>query len=251
MHAAEAVIAAKDAAPASARDFYLRGRSESAAGRCEEALSDFNQAIALDPKSGAAFNSRGNEYFRLGDYERAIADYNEAVFLDPNPSVVYCNRAGAWLACGEIEIAIDDYSEAIERNPKYAAAYFGRANAWTTDAKYTPALADYRVAIRLDPQFAEAFDNLAWLLASGPSSQHRSGRQAVELATKACELTGWERPDFIATLAAAYAEAGNFADAIHWQKRAIELAPDRKAFLDRLVTYYARRPYHSQPSKEL
>ena len=246
---AAAVVATPQ--PATARDYYRRGRAESAAGRCAEALSDFDQAIALDPKFGAAFNSRGNEYFRLGDYERAIADYNEAVFLDPNPGVVYCNRAGAWLACGEIEIALDDYREAIERNPRYAPAYFGRANAWASDAKYSQAVADYRAAIQIDPQFAEAYDNLAWLLASGPASQHRNGKQAVEMSTKACELTGWERADFIATLAAAYAEAGNFADAIHWQKRAIELAPDRKAYSDRLVTYYARRPYHSQPSKEL
>jgi hypothetical protein len=71
------------------------------------------------------------------------------------------------------------------------------------------------------------------------------------MAAKACELTDWKQADFVATLAAAHAEIGNFADAIHWQKRAIELAPDRKPLQARLVTYLARRPYHAQPSKEL
>lgn len=238
-------------APAAGWDYYARGRSWSVQGRSDLAIADFDQAIALNPKFGAAFNCRGNEYFRLGDYERAIADYNEAVFLDPNPGIVYCNRAGAWLKSGEVEIALDDYREAIERNPSHAPAYFGRANVWVVQAKYSHALADYRYAIRLDPQFAAAYDNLAWVLASAPLSEHRNGKQAVEMATKACELTDWTQADFIATLAAAYAETGNFADAIHWQKRAIELAPDRKPLQARLVTYLARRPYHAQPSKEL
>ena len=240
-----------DQRPATAWDYFGRARSWSAQGRSELALSDFDRAIALNPKFGAAFNGRGNEHFRLGDYERAIADYNEAVFLDPNPGIAYCNRAGAWLKSGEVEIALDDYSEAIERNPTYAPAYFGRANAWVAEAKYSQALADYRQAIQLDRQYAAAYDNLAWILASAPLSEHRNGEQAVEMATKACELTDWKQADFLATLAAAHAETGNFADAIHWQKRAIELAPERKPLQSRLVTYLARRPYHAQPSKEL
>lgn len=240
-----------DQTPATAWEYYGRGRSWSAQGRSDLALADFDRAITLNPKFGAAFNGRANEYFRVGDYERAIADYNEAVFLDPNPGIVYCNRAGAWLKSGEVEIALEDYREAIERNPSYAPAYFGRANASVAKASYSQALADYRQAIRLDPQFAAAYDNLAWVLASAPLSDHRNGKQAVEMATKACELTDWKQADFVATLAAAYAETGNFADAIHWQKRAIELAPERKPLQTRLVTYLARRPYHAQPSKEL
>ena len=237
--------------PATAREYYRRGRTWAEQGRSDLAIADFDRAIALDPKFGAALNSRGNEHFRLGDYEQAIADFNEAAFLDANPCVVYCNRAGAWLKCGEVEIALDDYGESIKRGPNYAPAYFGRANAWVVDAKYAQAVADYRQAIRLDPLFAPAYDNLAWLLASAPSSQHRNGKEAVELATKACDLTEWKQAETIATLAAAYAEAGDFGNAIHWQKRAIELAPGRKPFEARLVTYQARRPFHAQPSKEL
>jgi tetratricopeptide (TPR) repeat protein len=240
-----------DPSPATALEYYRRARSWSAQAHSDLALADFDRALALNPKFGSAFTGRANEYFRLGDYQRAIADYNEAVFLDANPGIVYCNRAGAWLKSGEVEIALDDYREAIERNPSYAPAYFGRANANVAQAKYSQALADYRQAIRIDPQFAAAYDNLAWILASAPLSDHRNGEQAVEMATKACELTNWKQAEFIATLAAAYAETGNFADAIHWQKRAIELAPERKPLQARLVTYLARRPYHAQPSKEL
>lgn len=233
------------------QDHYQRGRLWSRQGRSDLALAEFDQAIALDPKFAAAYNSRGNEYFRLGDYERAIADYNEAALIEPGAGVIYCNRAGARLKQGEAEIAVDDYDAAIERRPDYAPAFFGRANALVVQGRYWQALADYRQAIRLDPQCAPAYDNLAWLLASAPLSEHRNGKQAVEMATKACELTAWNDAGPIATLAAACAEARDFAGAIHWQRRAIELAPDQKPLKSRLLTYLARRPYHSQPSLEL
>lgn len=238
-------------AAAARQDAYRRARLHSAAGESAAALAAFDEAIALDPQFAAALNGRGNEYFRLGDYPRAIADYNQAILLEPRSGVAYGNRAGAWLKLGEAEIAVDDYSAAIERRPEYAPAYFGRANALVVQGQYSPALADYRRAIRLDPQFAAAYENLAWLLASAPSSARRNGRQAVEMATRACELTGWRQAGPIATLAAACAEVRDFDGAIHWQKRAIELAPGDNRLEDRLITYLARRPFHSQPSLEL
>lgn len=233
------------------QDAYRRARLWSERGRGDLALAAFDEALALDPNFAAALNGRGNEYFRSGDYPRAIANYNQALLLEPRSGVAYCNRAGAWLMLGEAEIAIDDYSEAIERRADYAPAYFGRASAQAAQGQYAPALADYRQAIRLDPQFAAAYENLAWLLASAPASARRNGRQAVELAARACELTGWRQSEPIATLAAACAESRDFDGAIHWQRRAIELAPGEQRLQDRLITYLARRPFHSQPSLEL
>jgi len=240
--------AAIELAPAAELAYYHRGRSWSQQGRSEQAIADFSRAIRLNPKFSAAYNSRANEFFRLGDYEKAIADYNDAAFLDPNPGMVYCNRAGAWLKSGEVEIAIDDYGEAIRRNPAYAPAFHGRGNAWVVSGEYKSALADYRRAIELDPKYAEVYDNLAWLLASGPAAEHRDGAEAVKLATKSCELTVWKSAGPIATLAAAHAEAGDFTSAVRWQKRAIELAPEQTRLRTRLASYQIRKPYHSRPS---
>ena len=240
--------AAIELAPAAELAYYHRGRSWSQQGRSEQAIADFSRAIRLNPNFCAAYNGRANEFFRLGDYEKAIADYNDAAFLDPNPGMVYCNRAGAWLKSGEVEIAIDDYGEAIRRNPAYAPAFHGRGNAWVVSGEYKSALADYRRAIELDPKYAEVYDNLAWLLASGPAAEHRDGAEAVKLATKSCELTVWKSAGPIATLAAAHAEAGDFTSAVRWQKRAIELAPEQTRLRTRLASYQIRKPYHSRPS---
>ena len=94
-----------------------------------------------------------------------------------------------------------------------------------------------------------ACSSVAWLLATSWDDSIRDGKKAIELATKACELTEWKNPDFLDTLAAAYAEAGQFDDAVKWQKKALEHpeafdAAEFEQAKQRLKLYEARQPYH-------
>jgi serine/threonine-protein kinase len=95
----------------------------------------------------------------------------------------------------------------------------------------------------------ENLNGLAWLLATSQTANLRDGAKAIEYATKACELTQWKNAQYIDTLAAAYAEAGDFDSAIKWQKEAINLltkeepAGWRTEFEDRLMLYQSHKPY--------
>jgi len=108
------------------------------------------------------------------------------------------------------------------------------------------AAAHFAEAARLNPNDGNACNNHAMMLASCPEAKCRDGKKAVEAATRACELTQWKRPDFLDTLAAAYAEAGDFNAAVMWQTRAIEILTDernRDAFRSRVALYEAKKPY--------
>jgi len=147
-----------------------------------------------------------------------------------------------------------DYSEAIRLDPKYAEAYYIRGRAWGNKGEYDRAIADYNEAIRLDPKSTWAYNNRAWLWATCPDDIYRDGKRAVESATRACKLTKWKEAFSLGTLAAAYAESGDFDAAVKCQEKAQAMYPDdkyREKGLARLELYKAHRPYRGGPADYL
>ena len=119
---------------------------------------------------------------------------------------------------------------------------------WRAKKEYDKAIADYTEAIRLDPKFALAHNGFAWLLATCPVEKYRDGKKAVEFATKAVKLHDtWGYRD---TLAAAYAEAGDFELAVTEQRKALEDKSldkdDRKQMEAHLELYRAKKPYRDE-----
>jgi Flp pilus assembly protein TadD len=115
---------------------------------------------------------------------------------------------------------------------------------------FREAAAQYRQALSLKPDSLEALNNLAWLLATCPDAHIRDGARAVQLAERACELTHYRRTVPASTLAAAYAEAGRFDDAIATAQKACALASesDEQDLLginrELLAWYRTHQPYH-------
>ena len=102
----------------------------------------------------------------------------------------------------------------------------------------------------MDPSLAGGLNNLAWALAASSDDELRNGAEAVRLAEQACELTHYGDPLFIGTLAAAYAEAGRFPEAVTAAEKAEQLAMTAGLAAvaaknhQLLELYQARKPYH-------
>jgi tetratricopeptide (TPR) repeat protein len=235
--------------PGSSWAFNSRGNAWQAKGDFDAALKDYSEAIRLDSKNAAAYNNRGNVWTSKGNLAAALKDFDEAIQLNPKEARVHNNRGEVWFDKGDLDAALKDYNEAIRLDPKHAAAYYNRGNAWQAKGGYPAALKDYAEAIQLDPKNADAYNNRSRLLSTTPNARIRDGKQAVEDARTACKLTEWNDPVLFDTLAAAYAEAGDFLKAVEWQTKAVEMAPEKAKDEcgSRLELYRSKKPYHEEP----
>jgi tetratricopeptide (TPR) repeat protein len=143
----------------SAKAYYYRGFAKFSLGDKQGAISDFNQAIAINPQYADAYFNRGIARSALGDNQGAIADFNQAIAINPQDVTAYVNRGNAKFALGDKQGAIKDYTKAIAINPQYADAYSNRGNAKSALGDKQGALADYNKAIAINPNNADFYLN--------------------------------------------------------------------------------------------
>jgi tetratricopeptide (TPR) repeat protein len=231
-----------------------RGYAWHLKGDYQRAVVDFTKALDITPDYADAHNNRGLALYQMGEYDRAMSDYNKAIEINPRLAEAYYNRAASWLNKGQYDQAVADYTKAIEINPRFGEAYYNRGIAWTKKGKYDFAIADCSKALDISPTHADAYNQLAWILSACPDERYRNGKKAVDFSKKAVEIE--EKPAFLDTLAAAYAESGKFNDAIKAQERAMALfqGSEDDALLSqyrtRLETYKARKPWRDPRMKK-
>ena len=176
----------------------------------DKALRDFQAAIDLGSSSAVIYIARGMIHLDKGDPKKAQVEFNQAVRLDPKHPDVYRGFASMFLMRGDTRKALAVLDQAVELDPQSPDSHGNRAVVLLSTGKYDKALDDLDEVIRFAPGSARAHRERAWLLATCPEAKIRNGEQAVVSATRACELTEWKEPHFLATLAAACSEAGDF-----------------------------------------
>jgi predicted Zn-dependent protease len=135
--------------------------------------------------------------------------------------------------------------------PELATAYATRGELYSAIGAHQAAVEDLDRALASGSRDAEVYNTLAWILATSTQDALRNAPRAKELALTACELTRYQEPNFVDTLAAAHAEAGEFAEAIRLQQKALDSPEFDKRYgkeaRDRLALYAAGRPYREGP----
>jgi len=227
-------------------------------GQSEEARMDCERSLQIYPGNGWAHENLANallaekkpdqaaEHFRLAIQDHpwrltprkqlgdvlmaqnkpgeAVVEFQGALRLDPNSAELHLCLAKALARQGDIEGAKKEFTECIKLAPKDAAPYTYLAGLLSGQRNTAEAIAYYQQALRLQPDSVDALNNLAWILATDSHAELRDGKQAVQLARRACEFTHDKVPLLIGTLAASYAEAGRFDEAVAAAQKAHDLA---------------------------
>jgi tetratricopeptide (TPR) repeat protein len=195
-----------------------------------------------------------NDAILKGDYDLAIARCNRAIGLIRDAPAAYITRAWAFTGKGEYDKVIEDCDTALRLSPiarDESTAYTNRATAYSRKRNYEKAINDCRKAIQVDPQNYLPYGNLSWILATCPDDKWRDGKKALELAKKAFEMEPGDANN-MDNLAAAYAESGDFDQAVQWQQKAIKGSNKSatgdlyKAMRERLELYKKKMPYRTK-----
>jgi tetratricopeptide (TPR) repeat protein len=234
---------------------YAEGRHEEAAvhyRRATELKPDRLEAMR-SPQARARMNLAG-VLAEQGDWKGAEEQLRAGLRDLPLYWQARSNLGDSLAAQGRIQEASKEYKGALKiQGGNDAVLWHALGVALNRDGQSAEAVKAYRESVRLDPASAMNLNELAWFLATDPHSELRNGEEAIIAALQACQLTMKQEPRCLGTLDAAYAEAGQFENAISTAQQAKELAlargqPDVAAAADeRLKLYRARQPYHQAP----
>ena len=205
----------------------------------EEAVREYRAALALRPADAYAHFNLANVLSGKNEFAEALVHYVAALQAKPDWAVARFKLGVALTRLGKAKEALAQFEAAAQLDPSLAEAHLHAGLALVAEGRTQPALEHLRRAVALKPDGVEGLDRFAWLLATHPDAQFRDGKEAVRLATHAAEVTKSSDAATLSILAAAFAEAGRFPEAISTAKQARELAlaSGQKEFGERIQSH--------------
>jgi len=233
---------------------YNLGNALVQKGEIDEAILHCQKAVTVQPFDPDAQVALGNALFQKGLVDDAIVHYEKALALRPYYVIAHYSLSTALLRKGEPDAAISHCRAALSIQPEHAEARINLAVALDQKGQIADAIANYEKALTISPRSIPAQNNLAWLLATGSNASLRNGNKALELARQADQLSSGANLIVRRTLAAAYAEIGQFAKAIEIAQGALRLAEVQgdstlvAALQKEIAVYQAGLPYREAPN---
>jgi len=193
-------------------------------GHLDAAIEHYHAALAINPKLALAHNNLGILLLQKGNFSEGIKHLREALKLKPENAESQFNLALALNQQEQWSEAAELFKKTAGSHPADPKAHSEFAVALAQLKRTREAMSEYAAALLIQPDYPDALDGLAWILSTDANADFRNGTEAVKMAERACALTGRNDPVKLKTLAAAYAETGNFAGAINTARAAKDLA---------------------------
>jgi tetratricopeptide (TPR) repeat protein len=197
-------------------------------GRLNEAVKQWEKVLEKKPDFADAHYNIAVVMTQQGHLSSAIEHFKKVIQIDPGRANVHNNLGAVFYKSGRLDEAIEAFKKAVLLEPTYAEAHSNLAEALYQRGRVAEAINCWTESLQFDPNSPGVLRNLAWVKATHRNPVFRDPSKSVELAGRACEITNYQRPLFLDTLAAAYAASGKFAEAVQIAERAIDLAENAK-----------------------
>ena len=240
-------------APSNGQGYNALGNALAKDGRIDEAIAHYEKALQVKPAYAEAHNNLGVALGKSGRFDEVIAHCNKALEINPNLADAHNNLGIALAGCGRFDEAVAHFDKALKIKPDDATARNNLSRARSQREEIVKALAGRRELVRSHPNDVALLNETAWTLATNPNASIRNGAEAVDLAQRAAQLSDGREPAILGTLAAAYAEAGRFSEAVQTAHKAVELAarqdnqPLAESINAKISLYEAGTPFREMP----
>jgi tetratricopeptide (TPR) repeat protein len=239
--------------PAMGKPYNDLGKAYALQGKVDDAMIMFSNAVRLNPGLAQARWNLGNAWLLKGKVAEGLAEMKTGVQLSPEDVKAHRKFADTLLKMGKAAEALPYCEAVVKAEPEDAHAHYALGSACLANKRLAQAAANFKEAVRLAPDTPECMNALAWMYATSPQAELRNGAEAVRLAERACKITKRQQTATLDTLAAAYAEAGRFDEAVETTEaiRALAVAAHDTNTADtarqRLELYQAGKPYRDAP----
>jgi tetratricopeptide (TPR) repeat protein len=232
----------------------IRSRLHQAEGDLTAAREDVDRVLLMSPNLPQGLLIRSMIYAQEGRLSDAIADMKAVLKQDPKNVGWRLQLAGYYLQDKRPTKAIEIFAQLVDEDKENWLARQARADTLLSIGKHAEAIADFEIVVKQQPEDDSILNNFAWVLATSPDEALRDGKRAIELATKACEVTEYKEAHILSTLAAAYAETGDFETAVKWSRKAVELGTPEgevdEQLQNELKSYLEKKPWRERQTVE-